>query len=311
MRIRCSFWGARWRAYDVSRDYARIKVPVLYVLSRTDALFPPSLAPGVMAGLRGAGVDAAYVEIDSAHGHLASGVDAGKWAPALRDFIAKLEANADNGYVCYRRRRGRSRHHLPPVDPAFSANSGSGSDGGGDPGRRGPCSQRDKHAAVARLCAGGGAKEALVDAVQAAFDAQEAGHRPRRCPIIRTIFSSPTCRAAERWAGSCMGCWGSPRGEAAKTRAQHRRNFQFFDAPVGLIFTVDRRLATGSWLDYGMFLQNVMTAARGRGLDTCAQAAWTHFHLAIRPVLGWRTRRPSSVAWRWATPTRTRRRTRW
>ena len=69
-------------------------------------------------------------------------------------------------------------------------------------------------------------------------------------------------------------------------KAQHRRNFQFFDAPVGMIFTIDRRLATGSWLDYGMFLQNVMTAARGRGLDTCAQAAWTHYHRVIRRVLG-------------------------
>ena len=63
--------------------------------------FRPAWRPGVMAGLRGAGVDAAYVEIDSEHGHLASGADAGKWAPALRDFIAKLEANADHGYVCH------------------------------------------------------------------------------------------------------------------------------------------------------------------------------------------------------------------
>ena len=76
--------GHAMETYDVSRHYARIKVPVLYVLSCTDALFPPSLAPGVLAGLRGAGVDAAYVEIDSEHGHLASGADAGKWAPALR-----------------------------------------------------------------------------------------------------------------------------------------------------------------------------------------------------------------------------------
>jgi homoserine O-acetyltransferase len=67
---------------------------VLYVLSRTDVLFPPTLAPGVMAGLRGAGVDASYVEIDSEHGHLASGADAGKWAPALRAFIFKLESKA-------------------------------------------------------------------------------------------------------------------------------------------------------------------------------------------------------------------------
>jgi len=77
--------------YDVAAQYDRIKVPVLYVLSRTDALFPPSLAPGVMAGLKGAGVDATYFEIDSDHGHLASGADADKWAPALKAFMAKLE----------------------------------------------------------------------------------------------------------------------------------------------------------------------------------------------------------------------------
>jgi nitroreductase len=53
-----------------------------------------------------------------------------------------------------------------------------------------------------------------------------------------------------------------------------------------MIFTIDRRLATGSWLDYGMFLQNIMIAARGRGLDTCAQAAWSHYHRAMRPLLG-------------------------
>src|ERR1700761_9290119 len=83
--------GDAMATYDITRDYHRIKVPVLYVLSRTDALFPPSLAPGVMRDLRNAGIDATYVEIDSEHGHLASGADADKWAPALRGFIARLE----------------------------------------------------------------------------------------------------------------------------------------------------------------------------------------------------------------------------
>jgi homoserine O-acetyltransferase len=78
--------------FDVASEFDRIKVPVLYVLSRTDALFPPSLAPGVMAGLKDAGVDARYFEIDSDHGHLASGADADKWAPALRAFMTKLES---------------------------------------------------------------------------------------------------------------------------------------------------------------------------------------------------------------------------
>ncbi len=80
--------------YDVTDRLDRIRVPVLYVLSRTDALFPPSLAPEVTAALRAAGVDATYFEIDSEQGHLASGADAAKWAPALRDFMNRLDAAA-------------------------------------------------------------------------------------------------------------------------------------------------------------------------------------------------------------------------
>lgn len=83
--------GRAMETYDVTADFTRIRVPVLYVLSRTDALFPPVLAQTVMAELRKAGVDADYFEIDSDHGHLASGADAAKWAPALRDFMCRLE----------------------------------------------------------------------------------------------------------------------------------------------------------------------------------------------------------------------------
>lgn len=71
------------------------------------------------------------------------------------------------------------------------------------------------------------------------------------------------------------------KGDKEGMQAQHRRNFMFFDAPVGFIFTIDRQLATGSWLDYGMFLQNIMLGARTFGLDTCAQAAWANFHPTI------------------------------
>ena len=70
--------------FDAERDLAKIRARVLYVLSRTDVLFPPSIAPDVMAKLSAAGVDATYVEIDSDFGHLASGADCAKWAPALR-----------------------------------------------------------------------------------------------------------------------------------------------------------------------------------------------------------------------------------
>lgn len=81
------------------------------------------------------------------------------------------------------------------------------------------------------------------------------------------------------------GALGIGRREVDKMRAQHDRNFVFFDAPVGMIFTIDRRLNQGSWIDYGMFLQNIMIAARARGLHTCPQAAFAPYHRQIRPIL--------------------------
>ena len=78
---------------------------------------------------------------------------------------------------------------------------------------------------------------------------------------------------------------GLTRDNKAGMQAQHGRNYAFFDAPVGLIFTIDRVMEQGSWLDYGMFLQNIMVAARARGLDTCPQAAFTPFHRVIARVL--------------------------
>ena len=74
---------------------------------------------------------------------------------------------------------------------------------------------------------------------------------------------------------------GLTRDNKAGMAAQGARNFVFFDAPVGLFFTVDRIMGKGSWLDYGMFLQNIMLAARARGLDTCPQAAWCEYHAII------------------------------
>ncbi len=79
---------------------------------------------------------------------------------------------------------------------------------------------------------------------------------------------------------------GIAKGDKARMHEQHGRNYAFFDAPVGLMFTIDRVMEQGSWLDYGMFLQNIMVAARGRGLDTCPQAAWTQYHRIILPAIG-------------------------
>lgn len=79
---------------------------------------------------------------------------------------------------------------------------------------------------------------------------------------------------------------GIGKRDVDQMRAQHDRNFVFFDAPVGMIFTIDRRLNQGSWIDHGMFLQSIMIAARGRGLHTCPQAAFAPYHNQIRPILG-------------------------
>ena len=78
---------------------------------------------------------------------------------------------------------------------------------------------------------------------------------------------------------------GIEKGDKEKMKAQHRRNFEFFSAPAGAIFTIHRDLNTGSWLDYGMFLQNVMLLAREAGLHTCPQAAFCGYHKHIRAAL--------------------------
>ena len=82
------------------------------------------------------------------------------------------------------------------------------------------------------------------------------------------------------------GLLGIGKGDKDKMHAQHQRNFRFFDAPVGLMFTLDRVMGRGSLVDYGMFLQNLMVAARGQGLHTCPQAAWNGFAKIILPHIG-------------------------
>lgn len=81
------------------------------------------------------------------------------------------------------------------------------------------------------------------------------------------------------------GLLGIAKGDREAAARQHRRNYLFFDAPVGMIVTISRTLRTGSYLDLGMFLENVMIAARGAGLDTCPQAAFAFMHPPIRRAL--------------------------
>ncbi len=101
-----------------------------------------------------------------------------------------------------------------------------------------------------------------------------------------TDWTSPYLDRRRKIGWDLYGLLGIDRSDKAGMHRQLGRNFRFFDAPVGLMFTIDRVLRQGSWLDFGMFLQSVMVAARARGLDTCPQAAFLRFHRIILENLG-------------------------
>ncbi len=137
----------------------------------------------------------------------------------------------------------------------------------------------------------GASRDALVDKVCAAHDAVRADpslaekYREEYDYYPQTWISPYIDRRRENgW--SLYGLLGIGKGDKDKMHAQHQRNFRFFDAPVGLMFTVDRRMGRGSLVDYGMFMQNIMVAARARGLHTCPQAAWNGFASLIMPHIG-------------------------
>ncbi|MEY4710927.1 MAG: hypothetical protein RIS88_377, partial [Pseudomonadota bacterium] len=137
----------------------------------------------------------------------------------------------------------------------------------------------------------GASRDALVDKVCAAHDALRAD--PSLAATYREEYDyypqtwiSPYIDRRRENGWSLYGLLGIGKGDKDKMHAQQQRNFRFFDAPVGLMFTVDRRMGRGSLVDYGMFMQNIMVAARARGLHTCPQAAWNGFASLIVPHIG-------------------------
>lgn len=101
-----------------------------------------------------------------------------------------------------------------------------------------------------------------------------------------TEWTSPYKERRRKVGFDLYGLLGLTKDDREGMRAQHARNYKFFDAPVGVIFSIDRSMGVGSWLDFGCFLQNVMVAARARNLDTCPQAAFNQFHQIIRRHTG-------------------------
>ena len=132
----------------------------------------------------------------------------------------------------------------------------------------------------------GAAKTRLSDRIMATYDDPEelATHGEEYAYYPRE-WVSPFIDRRRKVGWDLYGLLNIAKGDKARMHDQHGRNYIFFDAPVGLIFTIDRVMQQGSWLDYGMFLQNIMIAARGRGLHTCPQAAFTQFHRLIAEEL--------------------------
>src|SRR5213075_2609140 len=133
----------------------------------------------------------------------------------------------------------------------------------------------------------GEAKERLSARVMAAYDdAAELATHAEEYDYYPVELKSPYIDRRRKVGWDLYGMLGIGRQDKDRMHAQHARNYRFLDAPVGFMFTIDRIMPKGSWLDYGMFLEAVMVAARGHGLHTCPQQAWARFHRIIMPMIG-------------------------
>ena len=127
--------------------------------------------------------------------------------------------------------------------------------------------------------------------VRARLEAEVLAHRDTNPPDDRAEFPR-TGKRKEPYVGrmrklgkDMYSLIGIPKGDPAANWAQWGRNYKFFDAPVGLLFTIDKELDAMSFVDVGMFMQTFMLAAKVRGLDTCAQGAWNNYWSVTRRIL--------------------------
>jgi len=129
----------------------------------------------------------------------------------------------------------------------------------------------------------GAAKERVSRMV---FEAREAGEEDFEYAYYPREWREPYLSRRRKVGYDLYGLLGIEKGDKERMWAQFGRNYEFFGAPVGLFFTLERDMEYGAWLDMGMFIQSVMVAARGFGLDTCPQVAWCGYHKAVRRAVG-------------------------
>jgi nitroreductase len=126
----------------------------------------------------------------------------------------------------------------------------------------------------------GTARQRLVDAVAARIPQKPTGEGTEYHiypPKLKEPYRTRRFRIGEMMYEKL----GIPREDKAARLLQFAHNYRFFDAPVGLLFSIDRCMQEGQWADLGMFMQSIMLLAREYGLDTCAQEAWAVWHETI------------------------------
>lgn len=131
----------------------------------------------------------------------------------------------------------------------------------------------------------GDARDRLCKAIRDALDRDGRERHRREWNYYPERWREPFLGRRRKVGWDLYGLLGIGRGDHEAAEAYRRRNYDFFGAPVGLIFTLDEDLEIGSWLDLGIFIGTFMIAARGVGLDTCPQAAFADFHEIIRGEL--------------------------
>jgi nitroreductase len=131
----------------------------------------------------------------------------------------------------------------------------------------------------------GESRERLSRAVLDALDRDGYEKHKREWNYYPVNWREPYLARRRKIGWDLYGLMGISKGDFEATERQRRRNYEFFGAPVGMIFTLDEDLEMGSWLDLGIYIGSLTIAARGRGLDTCPQAAFADFHAVIRREL--------------------------
>ena len=131
----------------------------------------------------------------------------------------------------------------------------------------------------------GAIKDRLTEAIFDAVDRDGFEPYQREWNYYPVNWREPFLARRRKIGWDMYSLLGVAKGDFEGTQRARMRNYEFFGAPVGMIFTLDEDLEIGSWLDLGIYLGTLMVAARGHGLHTCPQAAFADFHKIIRPLL--------------------------